>query len=187
MNIEEQTRRLEQLYVQLTGSVPARMERPLAPIPPDVDPEQWVESNLRRLDHTLNGLRQAAGAMNPMSTGPVVMPPRVSMFESETAWRLMFELPGVRAQDVSLRIEQGMLMLSALRTLGMMDTPPDRQPANERAVMAEVMPCRFERVLPWPPFVRADTAKATLENGLLTVTCARDPNALRCDLKIEVA
>lgn len=186
MNIEEQTRRLEQLYVQLTGSTPARTERPVAPIPPDVDPEQWVEGNLRRLERTLHGLRNAASAVSNFPNRTTITPARVTVLESEQAYRLLFELPGVRPADVSLRIEQGTLLLSAVRTLGPAD-PHAPQDNQERAVIAEVVPCRMERAIPLPPFVRADSAKAIFENGILTVVCARDPHAIRCDLKIEVA
>lgn len=190
MNIEEQTRRLEQLYVQLTGSSPLRAERPVAPIPADVDPVQWVEGNLRRLDRTLNGLREAASGPMPFGNQPVATPARVTVLESEHSYRLLFELPGVRAQEVSLRIEQGTLLLTAVRTLGLAEStqPSNENPEpHERPMLAEVMPCRFERALPLPPFVRAESARATLENGVLTVVCARDPHAIRCDLKIEVA
>jgi hypothetical protein len=49
LNVEEQTTRLEQLYRQFTGSEPKRSDQPIAPIPPESNPEQFVQENLQKL------------------------------------------------------------------------------------------------------------------------------------------
>src|SRR5215470_12873886 len=56
LNVEEQTTRLEHLYRQLTGSDPKRADQPIAPIPPESNPEQYVQENLQRLQLALQGL-----------------------------------------------------------------------------------------------------------------------------------
>jgi HSP20 family molecular chaperone IbpA len=177
LNIDEQTTRLEQLYKQVTGHEPKRSQTPVAPIPPDADPEQYVQESLNRLQTALQGMG-ARGA--PATALPTYMP-RVAVFESDQEWRCMVELPGVRREQLSVQILQGMLTLAATRTTPAVGGEP------LRSVYSEISDCRFERAVPVPPFVRLERVEARLEGGLLTVKCPKAQEALRKDLKVEVA
>ncbi|MFZ5471079.1 MAG: Hsp20/alpha crystallin family protein [Myxococcota bacterium] len=172
-NVDQQTARVEQLYRQLTGMEPRRHERPSAPIPPDANPEQYVQENLQRLEAALQSL--------PAAGGLPTFAPRVSVFETEQEWRCAAELPGVKRGDLVVQVLHGVLRLSALRAWpGANGEPP-------RPTYAEALPCRFERSVPMPLGARTESADARLENGILTVKVVKDPAAIRRDLKIEVA
>lgn len=178
-NVEEQTTRLEQLYRQITGSEPKRnADQPVAPIPPDANPEQYVRENLQKLQIALQGLGISAGVSQP---GLPVVSPRIALLEDQDNYRIVVELPGVKREDLTVQFVQGVLQLSATRGF------PGTDGRSERAVYAEVVPCRFERLLPLPPFVKFDSGEGKLENGLLSLRLQKDPSAIHRDFKVEVA
>jgi HSP20 family molecular chaperone IbpA len=177
-NVEEQTTRLERFYKQITGAEPKRSgDAPIAQIPPEANPEQYVQENLQRLQSVM----QSAGY--PAVSGAVLptVPPRVAVFEDKDEYRFAVELAGVKKPDLNVQITQGVLRISAILNW------PGMNGESQQPIYAEMGPCRFERVLALPPFVKFDSTDARLENGILTIKCQKDPSAVRRDLKIEVA
>jgi len=178
-NVEEQTTRLEQLYRQMTGSEPKRnTDPPVAPIPPDANPEQYVQENLQKLQIALQSLGISEGVPRP---GLPVVSPRVALLEDKDNYRIVVELPGVKKENLTVQVAQGVLQISATRGL------PGADGRSERAVYSEVFPCRFERLLPLPPFVKFDSGEGKLETGLLSLQLQKDPSAIHRDFKVEVA
>jgi HSP20 family protein len=175
-NIDEQTSKIERLYRELSGQEPKRSDRPVAPIPPDANPEQYVQENLQRLEVALRGM---VGASQDITVSTLT--PRLAVFETEQEWRCVVEMPGVKKSDLSLQINQGVLRISAVRGL------PGLTEQSSRPVYSELAPCRFERSLVIPPYVKFESVDARLENGILIVRCQKDPSALRRDVKVEVA
>lgn len=180
-DVEEQTKRVEKVYRQIVGSDPKRgSDPPIAPIPPDANPEQYVQENLQRLQAVLQGT-----GISPIAPGlgPAfpTFAPRVALFEDKQDWTCAVELPGVKKSDLNVQITQGVLRISAHRSWPGINGEP------QRPIYFETMPCRFERSLPVPPFSKCDSAQAKLESGVLTVRCQKDISAVQKDLKIEVA
>ena len=177
-NVEEQTTRLERFYKQITGAEPKRTgDAPIAQIPPEANPEQYVQENLQRLQSVMHsvGYSAANGAVLP------TLLPRIAVFEERDEYRFAVELAGVKKPDLSVQITQGVLRISAIRNW------PGMNGESPQPVYAEMGPCRFERAIALPAFVKFDSADARLENGILTIKCQKDPSAVRRDLKIEVA
>src|SRR5262244_2348352 len=115
INVEEQTNRLEQLYRQITGSEPKRSaDQPIAPIPPDANPEQYVQENLHKLLVALQNAGISTGLSYP---GLPVVSPRVALLEDKDNYRIVVELPGVKREDLTVQVVQGVLQLSAIRGL----------------------------------------------------------------------
>lgn len=170
LNVEEEAQRIGQLYRQMTGTEPRLVDPPLSPIPPDANPEQYVRDNLSRLQQVL---RQVASPRLPTHT------PRLTVFENEREWRGVFDIPGVNRADVTANISHGVLRLTATR--GVLTSVDPSRP-----VYSETSPCRFERIVPLPTSVRAETASARLENGVLTIRLTKESSTARQDLSIEV-
>lgn len=168
-NIDEQLKQVEGIYRQVTGVEPKRSEQPITPIPPDANPEQYVQEKLNQLQAAMIGGTAGTAAALP------VVAPRIALYESEREWRCLVELPGVKKSDLTIQATQGLLRISALRLLG-----------GERPVYTELYPCRFERMLPLPPSAKEDSCDARLEGGILTVRCTKDPIGSRRNVKIEV-
>ncbi|KAL5524371.1 hypothetical protein ACEPAF_9511 [Sanghuangporus sanghuang] len=90
--------------------------------------------------------------------------PRIDIHESPeanlvTAW---FELPGLTKENVSLDIQKGRLIVSGEATYKDVD--------EKGFIHRERRVGRFERSLPLPTGIQPGDVKATMENGLLTVT-----------------
>jgi len=169
LNVDDQLKHVEGLFRQITGAEPKRSETPIAPIPPDANPEQYVQQKLDQLQATMQGATVAPNG------GLTVVIPRVAVFDGERDWRCAVEMPGVKKSDLVINAVQGVLRISATRAL-----------IGERAVYSELFPCRFERALLLPPTTKEEGIEARLENGILTVRCQKEPAAFRKDVKIEV-
>lgn len=168
-NIDEQLKQVEGIYRQVTGAEPKRSDQPITPIPPDANPEQYVQEKLNQLQAAVIGGTAGAAAALP------VVAPRIALFESEREWRCSVEVPGVKKSDLTIQAGQGLLRISAVRLLG-----------GERPVYTELFSCRFERTVPLPPSAKEDAYDARLEGGILTVRCIKDPSGGRRNVKIEV-
>ncbi|MBI3181400.1 MAG: Hsp20/alpha crystallin family protein [Myxococcales bacterium] len=169
IDVDAEISRLERVYRQLTGNEPSRRELPLAPIPPGVSPEDYVQERLRRLDRALNGTR-------PSNTAS----PRVTIYEGEEEWRCAVELPGVRRSDLSVELGLGALRITGTREL------PGSEKAGLRPTYSESAFGRFEREVPVPPALDERSLEAKLENGVLLVSSRKD-RGQRKEVKIEVA
>lgn len=98
--------------------------------------------------------------MAPAATSGVTYTPRIDLFETNEEIVLQCDLPGVKAEDVDLRFERGMLTLHG-------KVSPRPQPAEY--LSAEYGIGDFHRTISIP--VEIDTTKVMAETklGVLTV------------------
>lgn len=109
-------------------------------------------------------------------SGPrAVLTPAVDIYENDEEFRLLADLPGVSAQDLSLDLEQGRLLLVAERrapTVAANDTAPPPDDA-EQETTAEAPPpvslATYRRVFRIPREVEPSAIEASLDNGVLQV------------------
>lgn len=79
------------------------------------------------------------------------------------------DLPGVSKKDVELTISGDNIFIRATRTL----SPPEGYTAHRR----ERSSFKFEQAFQLPVAVESKTAVANLQDGVLTVTLPKSPNA----------
>ena len=94
--------------------------------------------------------------------------PHIEVSSNEQEVRVSAELPGMREQDVELTIDDGTLCIRGEKTS---ETEDRERGYSERSFG------RFERRIVLPDGVREEEANARFENGLLTVTLPRSPEA----------
>ncbi|ELZ82684.1 hsp20 type chaperone [Haloferax elongans ATCC BAA-1513] len=82
------------------------------------------------------------------------------LLESETAYLLVLDLPGVTAETADLRVEKGRLVVEARR---------DKHLPSEFDYVREERPLFLDAELPLPPDAVGDDAEATMERGVLEV------------------
>ncbi|SEL85611.1 Hsp20/alpha crystallin family protein [Haloferax larsenii] len=82
------------------------------------------------------------------------------LLESETAYLLVLDLPGVAAEAAELRVEKGRLVVEARR---------DKHLPAEFDYVREERPLFLDAELPLPPDAVGDDAEATMERGVLEV------------------
>ena len=99
--------------------------------------------------------------MESLSSGFPGRFPALNVWETDAAYHLEAELPGVRSEDLELTVEENELLLKGER----------KAPEVEgSAVRRERNLGHFERRLALPLPVAADAVVARLEDGILTVT-----------------
>lgn len=88
--------------------------------------------------------------------------PAVDVAETDNAYHLRVDLPGVRREDVTINADENRLMISGKR---------HRQETKEGQdfLRVERSSGSFYRSLSLPAGINADKSNATFENGVLTV------------------
>ncbi|KAI0753783.1 HSP20-like chaperone [Fomes fomentarius] len=102
------------------------------------------------------------------SNAPRVLRPRVDIHEDKDKNLLTatFELPGINKQDVSIDVRNNVLTVS-----GESKFESDRNESGY--VVRERRFGHFSRSLPVPEGIKPEEIKASMENGVLTVTYPR--------------
>lgn len=96
--------------------------------------------------------------------------PAVDVFEDKDAIKLVGELPGVKAEDVKISLENNTLTLRG-------EKKQVAEEKTERVHRYERSYGRFERVFTLPSTVDADRIEATFHDGLLTVVLPKTERA----------
>lgn len=76
------------------------------------------------------------------------------------------ELPGVKEEDIHVKVEADLLTIAA-------ETKYEREDKGETTHRREMRYGKFQRTISLPDEVNADKAEASLENGVLTITLPR--------------
>lgn len=101
--------------------------------------------------------------------------PQLDVSETDKEVKITAELPGLEEKDVELTLEDGVLTLSG-----------EKKSSTEGPQYSERWHGSFKRSLSLGPDVDADKVSAEFNNGLLTVTVARKPEALRSARRIPI-
>ncbi len=98
---------------------------------------------------------------SPLSSrAPNVEAPRVDIYESERAWLMVFDVPGVHQEGLELTLTQAKLSVRAKR-------------ASESRVGARAL--LYQRDVPVPPELGPSSVDATLKQGQLRVRLLKTP------------
>ena len=125
---------------------------------PLMDPERI----LRQMDRLTRAVMGRPGAR---WTSPAVFP-AVNITEDTDHYRIRAELPGLKAEEISLQIKGRNLMISGERRIPAED-------GEARYHRREREAGRFSRVIGLPGEVDADHVDAKMVNGVLAVTLAK--------------
>ncbi len=105
--------------------------------------------------------------------------PAVDVFEEKDAVRIMAELPGVKADEVRISLENNVLTIRGEK----------KQTAEERTERVHRYERRygaFERSFTVPTSIDADHIKAAYEDGVLTLTLPKVERAKPRQITVEV-
>ena len=118
------------------------------------------------------------GMMEEMFEGAGM--PRIDMQETEGAYRIDAELPGIDEKDIDISVKGNSLTIRAERR---------EEKKEEREGQTLFQECRygtFERTLPLPMEVEVDQISATYRNGVLHLEMPKSEKAKEKVKKIEV-
>jgi HSP20 family protein len=117
-----------------------------------------VESNLQGRDQAAGRPQETRGEA---TRSRPVFRPDVDIVETAEELLLLADVPGARADDVSVHFEQGVLTLHA--------RVPERRPAQARPLVQEYGVGDFERSFQVSEAIDAEKIHAELDAGVLTV------------------
>jgi HSP20 family protein len=98
--------------------------------------------------------------------------------ETKKSIVVQVEIPGIDKEDCDIRIERDTLYIRGEKHL-------DREHIGDTYYLMERAYGRFERVIPLPPNVDTDGAKASCRNGVLTVELPKTASAAARRLTVK--
>lgn len=106
--------------------------------------------------------------------------PAVDIYESETGLTVIADIPGVSSEDLSIRIENGVLSLQAKGTQA-------GSSQDAAWLWREFRPTNFWRQFQLPEKVDQEKIKAELKNGVLTLILPKAESVKPKLIEVKVA
>jgi HSP20 family protein len=142
-------------------------------VPAGSDPFMSLHREMNRLfDDVFRGFGLPASASGGGQDSMAVMSPQIDVSESDKEIRICADLPGVREQDVDIRLDENVLTIRAERK-------QERDEENENYHVIERSHGSFQRSLRLPAGIDAENVDASFENGVLTVRIPKSSEAQR--------
>ena len=130
---------------------------------------------------TLNrAMEEVIGRSDDASLGAQFWTPNMDAWETEQAFVVQLDLPGLTRDQVEVSFDRNSLTIRGTRTA----TIPAPEKGELRVFFAERSPGSFSRTLRFPQYVEASKIEAAFNNGVLTVTIPKSEAAK--PRKIEV-
>jgi HSP20 family protein len=113
------------------------------------------------------------------ASGNGIVVPELDAREGATYMTIEAELPGVDEKDISVTLANGMLMIKG-------EKKQSREEKNESFHLTERSYGSFERSLRLPDSIDETKVDAKFDKGVLKVTCAKKPEAIKAERRIEI-
>jgi HSP20 family protein len=124
---------------------------------------------------TFAGVRPAARA----GAGISAISPSIELHDTEKAYEVTAELPGLEQKDVAISLRDNAIVLSG-------EKREEHKEGDGGRRWSERTYGRFERTIGLPEEVDADKVAATFKNGVLKITLPKNPKAQDKTRKIEI-
>jgi HSP20 family protein len=131
------------------------------------------------MDRLFDDFFSPAEARTFGGAGGALLRPSVDIAETEKAYTVTAELPGLEQKDVELNLRDNALVLSG-------EKRQETSESNGGRSYTERSFGRFERIIPLGDEVDADRVEAAFKNGVLKVTLPKNPKAQDKARRIEI-
>jgi HSP20 family protein len=105
--------------------------------------------------------------------------PAMEMTETDKAYKLSVEVPGMEASDIEVHVEEDALVVSG-------EKKEEREEKERDYYRSERSYGSFERRIALPPGADAQKIKAKAQNGVLNVTLPKSAKAEAQKRRIEI-
>jgi len=105
--------------------------------------------------------------------------PSLDVHDTDNAYVVTAELPGLEQKDVELSLRDNVLAISG-------EKREERRDENAGRTYTERSYGRFQRSIPFDTEIDADKVEASFKNGILTVTLPKSQRAAEKSRRIEV-
>lgn len=108
-----------------------------------------------------------------------IVVPELDVRDNETSMTIEAELPGVDEKDISVTLANGVLTIKG-------EKKQSKEEKNESFHLTERSYGSFERSLRLPDSIDESKVDARFDKGVLKVTCAKKPEAIKAERRIEI-
>jgi HSP20 family protein len=105
--------------------------------------------------------------------------PRVDLSETEKAYKLSVELPGMEPEEIDISMADNILSISG-------EKKAEKEDKGKRYYRVERSYGSFQRRIPLPNQVKEDKVEARFKNGVLTIELPKTEEAKKHSRRIEV-
>ena len=106
--------------------------------------------------------------------------PAIDIKESDKDLTFFVDLPGVKAKDIDVHIDEDDLVISATRV-------DEKREENGHYIHSERREGSYQRRFTLPDYTEKETISAKHENGVLTVSIGKKPQAQPQKIAVEVS
>lgn len=121
----------------------------------------------QRMQREMERMVDSVGGGTREINGQRMVGPEVNISESDEAFHLEFDLPGVKKEDLDLTFQKGRLILRGERR-------SEKEEKGQRFRRVEKRYGSFERSLALPENIDSENIQAQFENGVLELTIPKD-------------
>ena len=142
------------------------------------DPFRELEDMSDRLNRmfTRPALPQTNGKETMVVTDWV---PSVDVSETDGAYQIKAEIPDVKREDVKVTVENGVLTIQGERK-------QEKEEKTDNYYVAERSFGSFARSIRLPDTVDEGKVEAKVDKGVLRITAAKKPEAVKAERRIEI-
>ena len=116
----------------------------------------------------------------PPGSAPMDVSPKVDVGETDTAYEIAVELPGLDDEDVEVSLRDDLLTISG-------EKKTEREEKKKDFFLSERRYGAFKRSFRLPAEVEADKIKAEMDRGVLSITLPKSASTRSKQQKIEIA
>ncbi|MFI5012882.1 MAG: Hsp20/alpha crystallin family protein [Hyphomicrobiales bacterium] len=154
--------------------IPWRTSR--APVHREQEPFNSLQREMNRLFEDFWG---GLGPRLPSSTGMNLLSPSVDVHETDPAYRVTVELPGLNEEDVEINLRDNSLIISG-------EKKSEHEEKEDGRHYSERSYGRFQRVIPFAAEVDADKVQAMFQKGVLTIDLPKNAKAQDKTRRIQI-
>jgi len=108
-----------------------------------------------------------------------IFPTPTNVLETEEGYCIQLALPGFRRNQIHLRVEDDVLMISA-------EVKSNKKPEWKRYYKKEIFSSSFEKSILLPEDVNDDNIKASFRDGLLNIELPKSDHPVKSSLEISI-
>jgi HSP20 family protein len=172
---------------EAAGKVPVKTEKESASALQTWRPFETLRREMDRLFDDLEGGFWRFPFGRPMfglepfwrREAPLIAAPAVDVAESQKAYEITADLPGLTEKDIEVKLANGILMIKG-------EKQEEKEEKKKDYHLSERRYGAFERSFRVPESVDSDKIEASFKNGVLTLTLPKTPEALKAEKKISV-
>ena len=170
-----------------TSKVPVKTEKPAAGMPQVWRPFESLRHEVDRLFDDFDGgfwrspFRSSSFDLAPFRRGgaPFAAMPAIDVSETDKAYEITAELPGMDEKNVEVKLANGVLTIKG-------EKQDDKEEKKKDYYMRERSFGSFERTFAVPDGVDGDKIEASFKKGVLSVTLPKSAEAQKAEKKIAV-